>query len=264
MKSSFPAELLVDPAEESAAQTKRQPLRYLEEPVPQGLPALPGHLSLDPVHEQLQPLRDEQHDRDLALAHRPGQNGRLTAGRIRNARAVVQSHEQPAHLLVHVAQRKDGQEPARGVAEDVLGYPLDICRQVPMGEHDALRVARRAGSKHDLGEVIPLNVHVLRFGQTGDSAFQLLERYLRDSEVRLLFRREPRREGQFRFRPGHDPCDVVGRAAKVEGDHDDSRPQTAEEDEHPVGRVRAPEDDLVPFRQSPALEEGCNLAGLVP
>ena len=39
---------------------------------------------------------------------------------------------------------------------------------------------------------------------------------------------------------------------------------TAEEDEHPMGRVGAPEDDLVPLCESSALEEGCNLAGLVP
>ena len=91
-----------------------------------------------------------------------------------------------------------------------------------------------------------------------------LERYLRDAQVHLRLWSEPRREGQLRLRSGYDPCDVVGRAAKVEGDEDDSRPQTAEEEEHPVGGVRPPEDDLVPLRQSPALEEGCNLAGLVP
>ena len=99
-----------------------------------------------------------------------------------------------------------------------------------------------------------------RLGQTLNGGFQLLEGDFRDPQVHISFGSGPGRERQFRVCPGYHPCDVVVSAAKVQGDQYDSRSNTPEENEHPVGRVGAPQDDLVPLRQAPALEEGCNLA----
>ena len=209
-------------------------------------------------------MGDEKHDGYPALTHRPRQNGRLAAGRVGDTGTMVQHDEQSAHLLVHVTERKDGQEPVRGVAGDVLGYTLYVRCQVSVREHDALWVARRAGGEHDLGEIVRRDVHMLRLGQTLDGGFQLLEGNFGDPQVNLVLRSEPRRERQFRFCPGYDPGNVVGRAAKVQGDQYDSRPDTPEENEHPVGRVGSPQDDLVPHCQAPALEKGRDLSGLVP
>ena len=79
---------LVETAEQVVPKAERRPLCCLEELAPQGFLALQDHLPLDPVHQELQPLGDEQHDRDPAFAHRPGQDG-LAAGRVGNAGTAI-------------------------------------------------------------------------------------------------------------------------------------------------------------------------------
>ena len=100
--------------------------------------------------------------------------------------------------------------------------------------------------------------------QVTDSELQLLEGDLRQAKVQAVLGGEARREGQFGCDSGDDALDVVRRAAQVQGHGDDARSEAAEEDEHPLRRVRPPDDDLVALGQSPALQEGRHLPRLGP
>ena len=124
-----------------------------------------------------------------------------------------------------------------------------------MGDHHPLGIASGAGREHDLGEVALVDGDRIRVGEAGYGRLKLLEGNLRDVEVQLSFRSEAGSEGHLGVGAGYDPGDVVGRAAKVQGDENDSRSQATEEGQHPVGRVGPPEDGLVPFAEPSALEE---------
>ena len=133
-----------------------------------------------------------------------------------------------------------------------------------MGQHHALGVAGSAGGEHDLDEVVGGNLHRVRLGQATDGDLKLLEGDFGQAKVDVVLGGVAGREGQLRGNPRDDALDVVRGAAEVERHRDDARPQTAEEDEHPLRRVRAPDDDLVSLSQSPALEKGRYLPRLGP
>ena len=219
---------------------------------------------LDAIHEQFESLRNEEEDGDPALAHRPGEDGGLAARGIGDARAGIEGDEEASHLLVHVAQRKDGEEPAGRVARDVLGDALDVGCEVAMGEHDALRVAGCAGSEHDLDEVFGRDVHFLGWRHVGDGIFQLLKGNFGYAEVYVSLWGEAGCEGELWLGARDHPLHVVGRASEVEGDDDYSCSDAAEEDEDPVRKVRSPEDYLVSFCEAAALEQGGDFAGVFP
>ena len=258
------AELLVHGAKEMTPQAEGRAPGSLEQGLPGPLLALARHLSFDAVHQQLQRLRHHQHGGDSAFPHGAGQDGGLPAGGIRDAGAGVERHQEAAHLLVHVAEGEDGQEPAGRRDGNVLGDALYVRCEVAMGDH------------HPLGSPVVPDVNMIsarslfvdgdgiRVGKARYGRLELLEGNLRDVEVHLSLGRETGGEGHLGVGARYDPGDVVGRAAKVQGHENDARSQAAEEGQDPVGRVGAPEDGLVSLAESLALEEGGHPAGVFP
>ena len=104
-----------------------------------------------------------------------------------------------------------------------------------MGEHDAFGIAGCAGGEHDLDKVVGCNVHFFGWRHAGDGFFKLFEGYFGDCEVYVSLRGEAGGEGQFRVGARDYSLHVVGGASEVERDDDEACPDTAEEDEHPVG-----------------------------
>ena len=95
-------------------------------------------------------------------------NGGLSAGGIGDAGTGVQGEKEAAHLLIHVAEREDGQEPAGRVDGDVLGDAFDVGGEITVGEHYTLRISGGAGGEHNFGEIVGVDGDRVGGGEVGD------------------------------------------------------------------------------------------------
>ena len=153
-----PAQPLQHAPEDDAAGPVRQPSGDGVRPLPELLLALSRNLPLYRLHQQIEGLGHQQHERRAALRGRRYQHGRLEAGEIGDVGSGLERDEQAAHLLEHVAQREYRQQPVGRLAGDVPGDSHHVGQEVAVRQHHALRVACRSRREHHLDEIVPAEI----------------------------------------------------------------------------------------------------------
>ncbi len=248
-RPELPAEALEDRAEEEAPDADRQAEGDppdLVEPVES---AVAGRLGLDPVHQELEQLGyrgDHGHPVAPHGRHQGGggegrQEGQLRAGH----EAVEEGHD----LAVHVRERDEGEGPL-AVDPGREGDRPGVVDHLAVGQHHALRVARRAAREEDLGERVRLTLtatgigwprHAVPCRLVGSVVPGPLEQRLgldpQDGGAegrRVPVAHGPAGQGQDRPDGPPDPDRHVGRHPQVERDHRGAQPPDRESRRRPA------------------------------
>ena len=153
-----PAELGEDRAEQEPPHEARQARSDGVQPVE--LRALAGgvDLALDRVREQPQPLRNDEHHRDLELAEGLDEDRRLPADRVGDGLAGGEWREEVAGQPEHVRQRQHRQQALVRAEREHVDEGPGVRGDVAVGQHHALRVAGRARGEHHEQQVVGRDV----------------------------------------------------------------------------------------------------------